>query len=51
MMFVVVPATTWAIVTTAGSNASTRRVTISWSASTISAATVIGSTAVCGVEA
>ena len=30
MMFVVVPATTWAIVTTAGSKASTRRVTISW---------------------
>ena len=32
MMLVVVPASTWAIVTTAGSKTSTRRVTIVWSA-------------------
>jgi hypothetical protein len=51
MMFVVVPASMWAIVTTAGSKTSTRRVTIACSASTISAATGIGSIVSWGAEA
>ena len=51
MMFVVVPALMCAIVTTAGSNASTVRVTITCRAVTISAATTIGSSARCGSDA
>jgi hypothetical protein len=51
MMFVVVPAVTLAMVTTAGSKMSIRRVTIVCSASVISAATAIGSTAWWGAEA
>ena len=51
MMLFVVPAVIWAIVTTAGSNTSTRRVTIACSARTISAATAIGSRAVWGADA
>ena len=45
MMLSVVPAVTWAIVITAGSNTLTWRVTIVWSAITSSAAIVIGSSA------
>ena len=51
MMLFVVPAVIWAMVTTAGSKTSTRRVTIDWSASTISAAIAMGSTALCGIDA
>ena len=51
MMFVVVPASMWAIVTTAGSKTSTRRVTMDWRARTISAATGIGSMVSCGADA
>ena len=45
------PASMCATVTTAGSKTSTRRVTIDCRASTISAATGIGSAAACGSEA
>ena len=48
---VVVPARILATVTTAGSKTSTRRVTIDWSARTISAAIGMGSPAWCGMEA
>ena len=51
MMLFVVPAVIWAIVTTAGSNTSIRRVTIACRARTISAATTIGSSEACGAEA
>ena len=51
MTLLVAPPSMWATVTTAGSKTSTRRVTIDCSASTISAATGIGSAAVCGIEA
>ena len=49
--FVVVPPRIRAIVSTAGSNTSTLRVIIDWSASTTSHATGIGSLAQCGVDA
>jgi hypothetical protein len=51
MTLLVEPASMWATVTTAGSKASTRRVTIDCRARTISAATGIGSAAACGSEA
>jgi len=51
MMLRVVPASILATVTTAGSNAFTRRVTRLWNACTISQATGIGSTQSCGAEA
>ena len=46
MTLFVVPAVIFAMVTTAGSKTETRRVTIVWSAVTISQATGIGSTRV-----
>ena len=51
MTLVVVPALMWATVSTAGSNALTRRVTIVCSAPTIAAAAGTGSSASCGAEA
>ena len=51
MMLFVVPASTWAIVTTVGSKTSWRRVTIAWRARMISAATGIGSTDLNGSDA
>ena len=51
MTLVVVPALMCATVSTAGSNALTRRVTIVCSAPTIAAAAGTGSSASCGAEA
>ena len=51
MTFDVVPALMWAMVTTAGSKTSMRRVIIVWIACTISHATGIGSRAWCGADA
>ena len=51
MMLRVVPASILAMVTMAGSNAFTRRVTIVWNACTISQAMGIGSRQSCGEDA